>query len=213
MLRDVRVGLYLSVVVLGACTFGRLDGLTGGEPDAGGPQDAGAPPDAAEAAAPPVVDAATRTTILSETFEADGTCQGGSFNSTISRTDQKPHGGKMGCRVCMASTTYDSYSYSYPLPTAEATVGARYHAKVWFRTPTSGASATSVSFALRSIRRDPYTEVENAVSAVDLTGDWTSTELDFTLTRPAEGVDFYLSQSSGAGFCFVLDDLEITRLR
>lgn len=214
MLQHVRVGVFLSVVLLGACTFGRLDGLTGGDPDAGTPEDAGVAVDAAEAAPPPVgVDAATSTTILAETFEADGACAGGSFNSTLSRTDQKPHGGKFSCRACVASTAIDTFSYSYDLPTAEAVVGARYHAKVWFRTPTTGASATSVSFALRSFRRDPYVQVEADVVFADIKADWSSVEADLTLTKPAEGLDFFLSQTSGTGFCFVLDDLEITRLR
>lgn len=210
----MRIALAIAVGFLGACTFGRLDGLTGGDPDAGKAEDAAVAIDGAEAAPPQIgVDAAISTTILAETFEADGACAGASFNSTISRTDQKPHGGKFGCRACIASTAIDTYSYSYDLPTAEPAVGARYHAKVWFRRPTTGASATSVSFALRSFRRDPYTQVESDVVFVDIGSDWSSAEVDLTLTKPAEGIDFFLSQGSGADFCFVLDDLEITRLR
>lgn len=215
MIHHVRAGLLLTFGLLGACTFGRLDGLTGGDPDAGAPEDAGAPTllDAADAQVTIADAGPTTTTIFSADFESGERCTGGSYNSTLSTTDQKPHGGALGCRVCIASTSIATYSYSFELEGQPVPIGARFHAKVWFRRPTSGATSDSVSFALRSVTRDPFTEVETSSAFADAKADWSLAEVDLTVTKPAEALNFYLSQNSGTGYCFVLDDLEITRLQ
>lgn len=210
----MRLVLAIPIGFLGACTFGRLDGLTGGNPDAGAPEDAGSPTvlDAADARVTPVEAGPTTTTIFSADFESGERCTGGSYNSTLSTTDQKPHGGALGCRVCIASTSIATYSYSMELEGQPVVVGASYHAKVWFRRPTSGATSDSVAFALRTVTRDPFTEIETKAAFAEAKADWTMIEVELPVTKPAEALNFYLSQNSGTDYCFVLDDLEITRL-
>ena len=203
-------------MVLGGCTLGRLDGLTGGSgievPDAGVVEagvdssvkvDAGSAPDGG--------DAGPGVLLFSDSFADAQTCIDTSFNSTLSTSSNGRTDGS-ACKVCGHSAGPGSFSYSTDVAGAVATVGAHYHATAWYRNPVAGATASSVSFALRSIVSTPtFGEIEVASKSGTIGSDWRRIDVDLVLTKPAQGVDVFLAAPYGPGVCFVFDDLQVTR--
>ena len=150
-------------------------------------------------------------TLLSYSFDDVTTCNDGSFNSALSETANGRTDAN-ACKVCGLSASSDSFSYSVDVPGAAAVVGAHYHATAWYRNPSSGATAMSVAFALRSLIRQPFDQVEVAPSFAQIGADWRRIDADLVLTKPADLVDVYISETYAAGVCFIFDDLVITRV-
>lgn len=210
-------GSIVALVLLGGCTLGRLDGLTGGAGtntgdasvvvEAGveasaGPSDASA--EAGDAAPVPV-------TLLSYSFDDLTTCNDTSFNSTLAESMNGRTDGH-ACKVCGQNASADSFSYSIEVPGAVAAVGARYHVTAWYRNPAAGATAMNVAIAVRSFFRQPYNQVEVSPTFGTTGADWRRIDAELVLTKPADAVDVYIGESYGAGVCFVFDDLVVTRL-
>lgn len=221
----MRLAFAIAIGFLGACTFGRLEGLTGGDPaidsgDADIPTLAPDPPGDRDASSTDTPDAAseaatTTTTLLLESFEDDrgGSCQGTGYGSAYLPQRSRAHTGETACMVCQMGSDTSSFSYYALVPNAVVEAGTRYRAKAWLKIQQTGFPSGDTTVALRSTLQNG-TAVETASSGnARLTGDWRPLEVDFTPTKAADLLDVYVAQTSGAGFCFVVDDIEVTRTR
>lgn len=222
----MRIALAIAIGFLGACTFGRLDGLTGGASEVADAGDGGGftpnPPGDLDAASTGQPDAATdaeggtpRVTLLTESFEGDraGSCQGTGFNSAYLPQRTRAHTGSAACMICSMGTDQTTYSYFTPVVGAVVQPGTRYHGTIWLRAQQAGFGPVDMSFALRTTLRSTSETVEIALGYTQLTAEWRALDVDLPVTKTADLLDIFVAQSSGTGFCFVIDDLEVTRLQ
>jgi hypothetical protein len=150
------------------------------------------------------------------TVYANGTfengCPGSGYNSTVT-VDTTAHGGARSCRICSnaggdAIFTFDEVVGTTPI------VGARYRAEAWVRpAPSATPPAVGVFVELRTFQNPPFVVVEVNAEAKAIDATWQHRSIELDVTKAAPLLDVIIGSDTKAGTCFLVDDVEVHRVR
>ncbi|WP_146647647.1 hypothetical protein [Labilithrix luteola] len=141
----------------------------------------------------------------------EGSCAPWSGKATLS--DAPGHAGLHACKVC--SDTFAAIAIDDQKSAGAPVVGATYHLELWAKQATYNPAYNALPLSTTLATTDgPKTVESKSDTSSSLTANsWSKITLSLDVTKPAESLSVQLAASPPFGFCFLFDDVSVTRTK